>query len=194
MSLLSHFRVVLAIGALALPCHAQVKAFGSTAERMAATRLFFTEKLELKGMVCAQYGQPQWKDEYDQKLESLKGKQLRLGKDFWTTLNTSVALDFGGTVVPAGSYYLGLKCDAEGNFSLLVLRAEAADKAGWGPFAPNAWKPDFTVAMKRTATDTSVDKLRIDLDSDEKEPTHLTLSVSWGKHKLSVATKSQVSG
>src|SRR5262245_56274783 len=105
----------LAVAALALPASQsqQLQAFGGNSPRMAATRLCFDQ--QLRGMICVQYGQPTWKAEYDGMLEKLKGKQLRLGKDFWTTFNTTVALDVGGTAVPAGAYYLGLTCGADGN-------------------------------------------------------------------------------
>src|SRR6185436_12892626 len=92
MLLTSAFRAAIVVAALVLPAQ-ELQVFGGTAPRMAATRLFFGPQFSLKGMVCVQYGQPTWKPEYDAKLESLKGKNLRLGKDFWTTFNTSVAVD-----------------------------------------------------------------------------------------------------
>jgi hypothetical protein len=193
----------LAVAALALPSPQekkappapqaqQLQALGGSAPRMAATRLFFAPQFELKGMVCVQYGQPAWKAEYDAMIDKLKGKQLRLGKDFWTTFNTSVALDVGGTQVPAGAYYLGLKCGADGAFSLALLKAEAADKAGFAPFAADAWKIDFTAPMKHATGDKQVDAMTMDLNVDEKDPTLLTFVVSWGKHTLSVPMKAKV--
>jgi hypothetical protein len=170
----------------------QIQALGGTAPRMAATRLFFAPQFQLKGMVCAQYGQPAWKAEYDGMLDKLKGKQLRLGKDFWTTFNTTVALDVGGTAVPAGAYYLGLTCGADGAFSLALLHAEAADKAGFAPFLADAWKIDLTAPMKHATTDKQVDAMTIDLNVDDKDPTLLTFVVSWGKHTLSVPMKAKI--
>ena len=186
----------LAVAGLALPVppaqQAQLQALGGTAPRMAATRLFFAPQFQLKGMVCVQYGQPAWKAEYDAMIDKLKGKQLRLGKDFWTTLNTSVALDIGGTAVPAGAYYLGLTCGADGAFSLALLHAEAADKAGYAPFLADAWKIDLTAPMKHATGDKQVDAMTMDLNADDKEPTQLTFVVSWGKHTLSVPVKAKI--
>jgi len=188
MSFTSALRTTFALALLAVPAQAQMRVFGGTAPRMAATRIFFEGGL--KGMVCVQYGQPEWKSEYDA-LDSFKGKSVRLGKDYWTTLNTSVALDFAGTKVPAGSYYLGLRCDAGGDFEILVLRAEAADKAGMAPFFPEAWKPDHVIAMKHAASEKSTDKLTIDLNVDEKDPSQMSLVLSWGKHVLTSGAKVQ---
>lgn len=198
MLLTSAFRAALVVAALALPAPQpapqEVQVFGGSAPRMAATRLFFGLQFSLKGMICVQYGQPTWKAEYDAMLDKLKGKQLRLGKDFWTTFNTSVELDVGGTKVPAGAYYLGLTCDAKGDFSLAFLKAEAADKAGYGPFLPDAWKIDYTAAMKHGTVEKSADLMTMDLNVDEKDKLGLIFVVSWGKHTLSVPVKATLAG
>ncbi len=184
MSLLATLRVAVVAATLVAPSLAEVQVFGGPAARMAATEIFWDNGPV--GMVCVQYGQPAWKAEYDTMLDTLKGKQLRLGKDFWTTLNSSVALTIGETKVEAGSYYLALKCDAEGAFHLLLLKAEAADKQGFAPFVPDAMKADYTCPMKRTATETSVDKMTMDFATDEKDTSRMTFTVAWGKHLLSV--------
>jgi hypothetical protein len=168
---------------LATPAVAQLQVFGGEAPRMAATRIFWDNGPV--GMVCIQYGQPEWKAEYDGMLGKLVGQSLRLGKDFWTTLNTSCALTVGGTKIPAGSYYLGLKCDEDGGFHLLVLRAEPADAKGWAPFMPEQWQPDFAIAMKKDKVAESAAKMAIALGGGEKSPTALTLSIQWGTHRLS---------
>ncbi len=190
MSFTNLFRIAFLAAALAVPAQAQVKAFGGTAPRAAATRIFFTD--HCVGMVCVQHGTPEWKAEYDGMLGTLKGKSLRLGKDFWTTLNTSVELTIGETTVAAGSYYLGLKCDAEGNFHLLVMKQDTADKAGWVPFMEDAWKADYTLAMKHTTGEKSADKMTMELNVDPKDPASMTFQISWGKHVLAMPVKAHL--
>jgi|SRR5687767_2110084 len=190
MYLKSSFLAAVALAALALPAQAQVQAFGGSAPRMAATRVYFDPQAHaFKGMVCVQYGQPEWKADYDSQMEGLKGKSVRLGKDYWTTLNTTMPLEIGGAKLTPGPYYLGLQCDAEGNFHLAIMKAEAADKAGMAPFMEDAWKIDHTAALKKTASDKPADKLTIDLDPDAKDPSLLTLKITWGKHVLTVPVK-----
>jgi hypothetical protein len=172
---------------LAVPAQAQLQVFGGEAPRMASTRIFWDNGPV--GMVCIQYGQPEWKAEYDGMLPKLVGKSLRLGKDFWTTLNTSSTLTIGGTKVPAGSYYLGLKCDEDGGFHLLLMRAEKADKKGWAPFVPEPWQAEHTIAMKMGKAEESAQKMSIALGGGGDDPTALELSIHWGKHRLSVPTK-----
>ncbi len=178
--------VAVALGAFGTSASAQVQAFGGSAPRMAATRIFFDKGPV--GMVCVQYGQGTWKPEYDGMLGTLKGKAARLGKDFWTTFNTSIPLTVGETKVEAGSYYLGIKVDAEGNFHLLVMKAETADKAGWAPWTSDAWKADYTLAMKhgKSDKDAIVEKMTMDLDVDAKDPAQMTFKISWGSHVLTM--------
>jgi DUF2911 family protein len=52
-----------------------------------------------------------------------KGKTWRLGKDFWTVLDTNVPLKIAGKEVAAGTYYLGLFRSADGSaWSLAFYR------------------------------------------------------------------------
>lgn len=189
------FAPALLAVALAAPATAQVKAFGGSAPRMAATRIFFGEDFSKGdlGMVCIQYGQPQWKAEYDGMLDSLKGKHLRLGKDYWTTLNTSIPLQAGTTAIAAGSYYAGLKCDAEGAFSLVLMKAEESDKSGWAPWTGEKWKPAYVLPMPRTQAAKTADTMAIDLDvPDEANPARLDLKISWGSHVLTLPLMAQL--
>lgn len=167
---------------LAVPAFAQIQVFGGNGERAASTKIFWDNGPV--GMVCVQYGQPEWKDEYDSMLPKLKGKQHRLGKDFWTTFNTSVPVTIGQTKVEPGSYYLGLKVDADGGFHLLVLDAKNSDKQGWAPFIADAWKADYTVAMTKGETDTVAEKLAIELAAAGDDVTNMTFRIHWGMHTV----------
>lgn len=192
MSFLASLRVAFVAVVALVPASAQdqqVKVFGGNAPRMAATKILFGPSGA--GLICVQYGQPLWKAEFDTQLESMKGHNIRLGKDFWTTLNTSVGLTIGGTKVPAGSYYLGLKNDAEGKLHLAVLDAATADKAGVGPWAGDEWKVAYTCPFEKKAGEKQVDALTIDLAHDANAPTKMTLSIAWGKHLLSAPVEVQ---
>jgi hypothetical protein len=192
MSFLASLRVALVAVAALVPASAQqqqIQVFGGNAPRMAATKFLFGPA----GLatICVQYGQPPWKAEYDTMLTTMKGKNIRLGKDFWTTMNSSAAMTIGGTKVPAGSYYLGLKNDAEGKLHLAVLDAVATNKAGVGPGSIDQWKIDFACPLEMKAGDKQVDALTIDLAHDAAAPTKMTLSIAWGKHVLSAPVEVQ---
>jgi len=173
---------------LALPATAQkVQVFGGNAQRAASTVILFGDNL-MAGMSIV-HGQPMWQAEYDTMLDKLKGKINRLGKDWWTTFVTSVDCEIGGAKVPAGSYVVGLACDADGKFSLALMDATKAMKAGLAPFGPQNWKPEISipVELKKDANAKVVEAMLIELKADEKDPSHGTLTLSWGKHTLSAA-------
>lgn len=179
--------------AFAAPAVAQeVRGVGGPSERRASTRLFFENRTPL-GMLCIQYGQPEWNDAHAKELPKLKGHALRLGKDFWTTFNTSVPVTIGDAKVQPGAYYLGLKYDENEKFHLLVIDANQADKSGWAPFVPEQWQPKHTIAMKKAEVEDQAQKLTIEMEPNGDEPTNLELSITWGPHQVTVPMKADLS-
>lgn len=92
----------LAALCLALPATAQkVQVFGGNGTRAATTMILFGENL-MAG-VCVTHGQPEWKEEYDGMLDKLKGKLLRLGKDWWTTWSANTDVELNGVMIRPAS-------------------------------------------------------------------------------------------
>lgn len=178
--------------ALATAPVAQVQVFGGDSPRMSSTKMIFNAQFEMLGAICIQYGQPKWKAEYEEMADSLKGKSHRLGKDFWSTMNTTTAFTMGGVKVAAGAYYLGIKCDDEGGFHLLVIDAKKSDKNGWTPFNAEAWEADFTVPLTKATSKESVEALTISLSGNT--PDALELKLAWGTHSFTAATSAHVAG
>lgn len=162
-----------------------VQVFGGTSTRACSTMVLFGKDL-MAGLTIT-HGQPVWKDEYTGMLDRLKGKTHRLGKDLWTTFLTSVDVELGGTRIPAGSYCVGLHCDAKGAFSLALIDSGKAMKQGLLPFGPQNWKPDALVPLKlsKDVADESIAKMTITLTSDKEAPTKGSLTLAWGPHTLS---------
>jgi len=178
-------RLVLPSLLFALLAPSQAKVLGGNGDdRKAAVKFLFSDDFKLLGSACIQYGAPTWKPEYEEMAEQAKGQSLRLGKNFWTTLNNSSTLVIGGTSVPAGAYYLGLSCDEKGKFSLLVLDAKNADGNGWTPLSASDWKADYTCPLEhKTSKTQTVDQLAITMEGDEQDD--LEFKIAWGGHTLS---------
>lgn len=159
---------------------------GADPDRRAATMVLFHEAEGAAAGVSVSYSQPMWKDEYDQQFDQLKGKNLRLGKNWWTSLDTSAALELGGTKINAGAYYLGLHCDQSGKFSLLVFEADKAMKTGLMPFMPEAWKGATKVPMQleQGKAETVATKMDIKLEGGKDDPLQGKFVIHWGKHRL----------
>ena len=77
---------------------------GETPDERASTRVLYWDsaKDSAAGEFAIDYGRPVWKSEYDDgtKFDAMtKGKLWRMGKDFWTVLDTSLPLKFSGKEV-----------------------------------------------------------------------------------------------
>ncbi|MCA8951929.1 MAG: DUF2911 domain-containing protein [Planctomycetes bacterium] len=165
-----------------------VQVFGEPHTRGATTQILFGDGI-MAG-ISIEHGTPAWKDEYNGMLDHLKGRLLRLGSNWWTTMTTSVDLEFGGQKVPAGAYLLGLHCDEDGKFAMTFLEATKGLKAGALPFATSEdrksmnWKPDFMAPLKlmKDASDEVAEEMHMELkiNPDLKG----TYTLSWGKHQL----------
>jgi len=181
------------LGAPALQARqkAPVVAFASDTlgERVSTGILFFDqEKQRSVGNVAISYGQPVWKDEYEDatKFDSMtKGQVWRLGKDFWTTLDTNLPFKVGGKEIPAGYWYLGLHRSADGaTWSLALLDPAKARKTyaipaglplGHGP------APDLLAPLTAAEASSVVEKLKILVTREEEDLRRATLRIAWGK-------------
>jgi len=180
----------LAALCFALPTPAQkVQVFGGNGMRANSTLVLFGA--ELMAGISITHGQPTWHDEYSDMLDKLKGKTNRLGKDLWTTFMTSVPLSLGGVMVPAGSYVVGLHCDKDGKFSLAMLDASKAMKAGAMPFGPQNWKADVLtpLTLNKDVAEENVDEMTMTLATDEDDPMSGSFTLAWGPHTLTAPLK-----
>lgn len=175
---------------LALPATAQkVQVFGGNGERATSSQVLFGQGL-MAGMAIT-YGQPMWQDSHNAMMDSLKGKLLRLGKDWWTTFNTSVDVEIGGTKIPAGAYVVGLMCDKDGNFSLALHDQTKAMKAGATPWPIDEnggmnWKPEILapLTLHKDKAEESVAKMTMTLKANAEDLANGSFSIAWGKHVL----------
>ena len=170
---------------------AQLELFGGAGVRASTMVGYWSDATQSATAVSIQYGQGKWKDEYNDRLDQLRGKRARLGKDWWTTFDTSLKLDFGGVTVPPGSYFLGLQCDQDGKFALVLLDANKAMAASAMPFLESAWKIDLSVPMtlEKGVLKQTVELMTIALEPGKDDQSKITLSITWGKHRLSANCK-----
>jgi len=167
---------------------AQIQVFGGTATDRGHSTKFFFDGGPLAS-VCIQYGTPEWKADYEKLLEGgAKGKNFRLGKDYWTTLHTDVPLTIAGTEVAPGAYFLGLTCDDEGTWSLAFMEATKALEHKAMPFFPEKWSIDMTAPLTHTKSDKMAETMSISLDNDQDEPAKMTLTLTWGNHVMTAET------
>lgn len=117
------------------------------------------------------YNKVQWREEYSDELETiLRGKKWRLGKHFWSTLDTNLDLSLGGVRVEAGYYYLGLaRSDDGAEWSLLLIDAMLARKQHLDAFNIDDAAVAFVVPLRFTHSDEKKSELQLFFAVDRGE-------------------------
>ena len=174
---------------LALPLLAQQPAIvpegGPMEERGGARVLYWDTKLDTSaGQFAIDYGRPEWKKDYEDpaKFDAMtKGKVWRMGKNFWTILDTALPLKISGKSVPPGYYCIGLRRSADGSqWSLAFLDPAKLRAARSDGFIINKAKVEFEVPVKVEPSKDIAAKLTIALEYQEKDATHVTFKLAWG--------------
>ena len=136
------------------------------------------------GQLAIEYGRPDWKKEYEDPatFDSMtKGKVWRMGKNFWTLIDTSLPLRISGKDVAPGYYYLGLRRSADGaNWALAFFDPAPLRAARSDAFLINTAKADFEIPVKVEPSRQIAPKLTIALPFEEKTPTQVTFRLAWG--------------
>jgi len=132
-----------------------------------------------------EYGKPAWKDEYE---KQMKGR-VRLGNNYWSTLDTWNGLTIGDKEVKAGEYFLALECSDKNQWSLVLLDPEPLRKSKIDGFSSSQTKGGQLVPMKYEATGDSADALSIKFVADPKDAKQQSLEIRFGKHRLTTAVK-----
>jgi len=169
---------------------------GPDPDRKASTLSVSTANFEVLAAVSISYSQPTWQDSYNGMLDGLKGSNYsRLGKGWWTTLDTVGLVEIGGTKIEAGSYYLGLAVGKDGAFSLLLFDSRQTMKKGLLPGSTPLYRGDASAEIKAPLTLAKdslkevVVKMEIEMTVDKQDPSSGKLSIRWGKHELSAPVK-----
>lgn len=167
-----------------------LKVFGGETTPRAEARLLFwnSAKNAAAGEFVITYGQPEWKAEYS-KSENFdkmtKGKVWRLGKNFWTMLDTNLPLRVGGEQVAPGQYYLGVKRSKNGaRWKLCFINPETARAAKLDASGINAAEIAFTAPLKFSESSSNKEKLDISLAKAGSKLNRAQLVIAWGGFSL----------
>jgi tetratricopeptide (TPR) repeat protein len=162
-----------------------MQAFAQPGERQASRVVWFSSA----GAPAAalSYGVVAWKDGYAEQIKSpkLENKRWRLGRDFWTTLDTSVPMSFGAVTLAPGYYYLTLEKKSSGDFVLAFIDAAEVRKQKLDAFMAHRTKGGVEVTLKHEDTKDSAAKLDIALSLDRDDQTKGAITIKFGPHRLS---------
>lgn len=143
------------------------------------------------GQVAIDHGVLAWKDEFDAGIASGKfdGQRWRLGKDFWTRLDTSFDLVVGGTSVPAGSYYLTLERTKEGAYNLAFNDPAKIRAMKLDPFMAQRSSGGIEVGLTYAALENKASTLSITMPMDKADQFAGKLAIQFGGHEVSAPVK-----
>jgi hypothetical protein len=136
--------------------------------------------------VTLEYGQPEWRPDYERFLQQRSAVPLILGKGALTTLRTDVDLAFGAQKLARGRWYVGARRDKEQEWSLALFAADRVDASGRGATAILATEPDLRVPVRVLREAESVELFEVTLTDSKRTPQNLALGMAWGPYRLRV--------
>ena len=161
------------------------EAYVITTER-ASARLAYFGNNSSAGQLAISYGQPEWKDSYRDVLESgeFTNKRWRLGKDFWTTLDTNVPISVAGKKIAPGQYYMTIEYKGDDEFVLAFLDPNEVRSQKLDGFVAHYSKGGIEVPMKHGTSDEIAEKLSIEVVVGKENNTEGKLAIRFGPHTL----------
>lgn len=184
---------VLAVSAIAYAQETRpaVVAFGAASPERGTARVGYwnTQKNTGAGGFFIDYGRPQWRSEYEDRAKfdaMTKGKTWRMGSDYWTVLDTNIPLIVSGTKVPAGIWYLGLhRSDDGAKWSLAFVDPAKVRETRLDPSQIDGAPVAFRAPMNVESSAEVTEKLTITLTVPKEKLNESTMTLSWGKMRLS---------
>jgi len=172
-----------------------IQVFGGQPDERASTRLLYETDRAI-GEFAIDYGRPSWKKDYEEPAvfdKMTRGKVWRLGKDFWTVLDTSLPLRIAGREVAVGSYYLGLhRSEDGGSWSLAFFDPTKIRDSKFDAFEINKVPIGFRVPVQLQQGGEMVEKLTMLLSYKKENITSIMLKIAWGKLLLSAPIEVQL--
>jgi len=177
----------------AKPATAEARVFQQPGERR-ASRVFWFSGGGSPGQVSVQYGSIAWKDNYNENAKSkeFENKRWRLGKDFWTTIDSNIPMTIGTTAVPVGYYYLTLEKKSSGEFVLALNDPAVVKKSKLDAFQAHQTKGGIEVVLKHETMPESSPKLEIALSADPDDSSKGALTIKFGPNKLTAPVTYQL--
>lgn len=154
-------------------------------DRKCARVALFTQNSS-PGQLVIDYGPVAWKADYEQRIASpeLVNRKWRLGRDFWTSLDTSLDLEIAGVPVPAGQYYLTLEHRGDHKFVLGLHDAAQARKQKLDAYVAHLLKGGIEVPLQHGKTDAVAEELSIAVTMAPGSQKEGELGIHFGPHRL----------
>ncbi|MBL8753214.1 MAG: tetratricopeptide repeat protein [Planctomycetes bacterium] len=163
----------------------QMQVFAMTVARKNSRAAWFG-KAGSPAQIAIDWSPVAWKDAMGKAVESgkMKGQKWRLGADFWTRLDNSVALQCGSVAVPAGYWYLTLEQRDANTFVLALHDALAVKQQKLDAFQANKLKGGIEIAMAHSTSTELAKELDIAVTMNDGSLTEGAITITFGGHVL----------
>lgn len=185
--------LILAVFAPALIAQSNgngIKVFGGKMSERGETRILFWDGNENApvGEFVIAYGLPKWKAEYAESGtfdKMTKGRVWRLGKNFWTVLDTNLPLRVGGEQIEPGSYYLGVMRSTDGKkWELCFIDPASAREKRLDASQIGMAEIALKAPLRFSGDQPTQETLTMTLEKAEKKLNRATLKITWGTFLL----------
>lgn len=150
------------------------------------------------GGFALNYNRVLWKEDYAKQLETiLRGKTWRLGKHFWTTLDSNLPLEMAGVEVKPGYYYLGLQRSEDGSrWNLALIDSQAARQARLDAFNISEAKVVYAIPLSFSRAEEKAEHLSVFFEVPGSEQgvaqgieTEVVLHIAFGPYQMTAPLK-----
>lgn len=142
-----------------------------------------TNALSVPAQFAVQYGAPPWKDEYDAQAGKIKaGQRVRLGKDFWTELDTNVPLTIAGQELAPNQYYLLLERGEGDGWKLIAAEASEIRAKHLDAFQSEHVTGGIAIPMTYSKAAESTDEMLLQFQMPRDGSPRFI--IQWGPHQL----------
>lgn len=149
-----------------------------------STRIFYWYGPESAGQVALDYGQPRWQAAFARFVEQPRGTRWRFGENFWTTLDTNMALELGGVRVDVGLYYAVLESSAERGVELVLLDPQPVRERRLDAFEAGKTEGGIRIPLRLEKQTALEDRLALNLQTDPARRDHGSLTIGFGPYRL----------
>jgi tetratricopeptide (TPR) repeat protein len=180
-------KVIAKMNAAPVDPLAGMQPYSYSAPRMHSRLAFFGQRGSA-GQIVMEYGQPEWKADYDKAIDSekTKNRRWRFGKDFWTTFDTNVPITLGGVKVPPGDYYCVLE-NTDAGFKMWLLDPTEVRAKKLDAYVANMTTGGIGIPLEHSKVEgdaKTADKMVVDIALDEGKTNEGDLKIRFGPHVL----------
>ncbi|MCK5944476.1 MAG: cupin domain-containing protein, partial [Planctomycetes bacterium] len=154
-----------------------------------STRIFYWFGPDSAGQVAIDFGRPRWNGRYGTFLGQPSGRRWRFGENFWTTLDTNMALTLGGVEVPVGGYYCVLQNDPEHGLQLVLLDPDVVRAQRLDAYEANKTTGGILVPLQKGEAKVPAGRLEVELTVDRERRDTGRMRVRFGSNELTAALR-----